>query len=312
MHRIFHRPKFVSLINIKTTIDMDRKDFLKKGLLGTGMFVASASLGNTMKNEIDEIEPLEPIGYNHLPNTDSKIKDNSVFHQADSRGKADHGWLESNHTFSFANYHNPERMHFGVLRVLNDDKVEAGRGFGTHPHDNMEIISIPLEGDLEHKDSMGNSAIIRSGDIQVMSAGTGVMHSEFNKNNDSLVKFLQIWVYPNKRNVTPRYDQITLDKTKGQNQFQQILSPNADDEGVWIHQDAWFNLGNFENDVETNYKINKKGNGVYAFILKGSAEIEGQKLEKRDGFGVWDISVLNIKSTSENTEILLMEVPMTM
>lgn len=291
---------------------MDRKDFLKKGLLGTGMFVATASLGNTMKNEIDEIEPLEPIGYNHLPNTYSKIKDNSVIHKADSKGKADHGWLESNHTFSFANYHNPERMHFGVLRVLNDDKVEAGRGFGTHPHDNMEIISIPLEGDLEHKDSMGNSAIIKSGDIQVMSAGTGIMHSEFNKNNDSLVKFLQIWVYPNKRNVTPRYDQITLDKTKGQNKFQQILSPNADDEGVWIHQDAWFHLGNFENNVETNYQIKKKGNGVYAFILKGSAEIEGQKVETRDGFGVWDIADLNIKSTTEGTEILLMEVPMTM
>ncbi|AZA51500.1 pirin family protein [Chryseobacterium sp. G0201] len=291
---------------------MDRKDFLKKGLLGTGMFVASASLGNTMKNEIDEIEPLEPIGYNHLPNPESKIKDNSVIHKADSRGKADHGWLVSNHTFSFANYHNPERMHFGVLRVLNDDKVEAGRGFGTHPHDNMEIISIPLEGDLEHKDSMGNSAIIKSGDIQVMSAGTGIMHSEFNKNADSLVKFLQIWVYPNKRNVTPRYDQITLDKTKSKNKFQQILSPNADDEGVWIHQDAWFHLGNFENNIETNYQIKKKGNGVYAFILKGSAEIEGQQLETRDGFGVWDISNLNIKATAENTEILLMEVPMTM
>jgi len=291
---------------------MDRKDFLKKGLLGTGMFVASASLGNTMKNEIDEIEPLEPIGYNHLPNPESKIKDNSVIHKADSRGKADHGWLLSNHTFSFANYHNPERMHFGVLRVLNDDKVEAGRGFGTHPHDNMEIISIPLEGDLEHKDSMGNSAIIRSGDIQVMSAGTVIMHSEFNKNADSLVKFLQIWVYPNKRNVTPRYDQITLDKTKSKNKFQQILSPNADDEGVWIHQDAWFHLGNFENNIETNYQIKKKGNGVYVFILKGSAEIEGQQLETRDGFGVWDISNLNIKATAENTESLLMEVPMTM
>ncbi len=192
----------------------EQKRFFKKGLLGTGMFVASASLGNTMQNEIDEIEPLEPIGYNHLPNTDSKIKENSVIHKADSRGKADHGWLLSQHTFSFANYYNPERMHFGVLRVLNDDRVEAGRGFGTHPHDNMEIISIPLEGDLEHKDSMGNTAVIKSGDIQVMSAGTGIMHSEFNKNSDQLVKFLQIWVYPKKRNVTPRYDQITLDKTK--------------------------------------------------------------------------------------------------
>ncbi|WP_291895878.1 pirin family protein [Chryseobacterium sp.] len=291
---------------------MDRKDFLKKGLLGTGMFVASGSLASAMKNDIDEIEPLEPIGYNHLPNTESKIKENSVIHRADSRGKADHGWLLSNHTFSFANYYNPERMHFGVLRVLNDDKVEAGRGFGTHPHDNMEIISIPLEGDLEHKDSMGNTAVIRSGDIQVMSAGTGIMHSEFNKNSDKLVKFLQIWIYPKKRNVTPRYDQITLDKAKGQNQFQQVLSPNADDEGVWIHQDAWFHLGTFDQGKETLYQIRKKGNGVYAFILKGSAEIGGETLEERDGFGVWDIQDLNIKTLKEGTEILLMEVPMTL
>jgi redox-sensitive bicupin YhaK (pirin superfamily) len=291
---------------------MDRKDFLKKGLLGTGMFVASASLGNTMKNEIDEIEPLEPIGYNHLPNPESKLKDNSVLHKADSRGKADHGWLVSNHTFSFANYHNPERMHFGVLRVLNDDIVEGGRGFGTHPHDNMEIISIPLEGDLEHKDGMGNSAVIKSGDIQVMSAGTGIMHSEFNKNSDSAVKFLQIWVYPNKRNVTPRYDQITLDKAKRYNTFQQILSPDAGDEGVWIHQEAWFHLGSFENNIETHYQIRKKGNGVYVFILKGGAEIAGQAIDTRDGFGVWDISGLDIKVTAENTEILLMEVPMTL
>ncbi|WP_374462390.1 pirin family protein [Chryseobacterium sp.] len=291
---------------------MDRKDFLKKGLLGTGMFVASASLASAMKNDIDEIEPLEPIGYNHLPNTELKIKENSVIHRADTRGKADHGWLLSNHTFSFANYYNPERMHFGVLRVLNDDKVEAGRGFGTHPHDNMEIISIPLEGDLEHKDSMGNTAVIRSGDIQVMSAGTGIMHSEFNKNSDKLVKFLQIWIYPKKRNVTPRYDQITLDKTKGHNQFQQILSPNADDEGVWIHQDAWFHLGTFDQNTETGYQIRKKGNGAYAFILKGSAEIGGETLEERDGFGVWDIQDLNIKALKEGTEILLMDVPMTL
>lgn len=291
---------------------MDRKDFLKKGLLGTGMFVASASLGNTMKNEIDEIEPLEPIGYNHLPNTESKIKDNSVIHRADSRGKADHGWLLSQHTFSFANYYNPERMHFGVLRVLNDDKVEAGRGFGTHPHDNMEIISIPLEGDLEHKDSMGNTAVIKSGDIQVMSAGTGIMHSEFNRNSDQPVKFLQIWVYPNKRNVAPRYDQITLDKTKSHNKFQQILSPDADAEGVWIHQDAWFHMGSFDEGKEINYQIRKKGNGVYVFLIKGSIEIEGQKLEKRDGFGVWDVKEINLKTTTADTEILVMEVPMTL
>lgn len=291
---------------------MDRKDFLKKGLLGTGMFVASASLASAMKNDIDEIEPLEPIGYNHLPNTESKIQENSVIHRADSRGKADHGWLLSQHTFSFANYYNPERMHFGVLRVLNDDKVEAGRGFGTHPHDNMEIISIPLEGDLEHKDSMGNTAVIRSGDIQVMSAGTGIMHSEFNKNSDKLVKFLQIWIYPKKRNVTPKYDQVTLDKTKSHNQFQQILSPNADDEGVWIHQDAWFHLGTFDQNKETHYQIRKNGNGIYVFILKGSAQIGNETIEERDGFGIWDIREITIKALKEGTEILLMEVPMTL
>ena len=291
---------------------MDRKDFLKKGLLGTGMFVAPASSENTMKNDIDEIEPLEPIGYNHLPDPESRIKDNFVIHRADSRGKADHGWLVSSQTFSFANYHNPERMHFGVLRVLNDDTVEAGKGFGTHPHDNMEIISIPLEGDLEHKDSMGNSAVIRSGDIQVMSAGTGIMHSEFNKNSDRPAKFLQIWVYPNKRNVVPRYDQITLDKTQSKNRFQQILSPDADEEGVWIHQDAWFHLGNFDNQTEIQYPIRKKGNGVYVFILQGSAQIGGQALEARDGFEVWDIADLEIRTTADHTEILLMEVPMTL
>jgi redox-sensitive bicupin YhaK (pirin superfamily) len=203
-------------------------------------------------------------------------------------------------------------MHFGVLRVLNDDKVAAGRGFGTHPHDNMEIISIPLEGDLEHKDSMGNTAVIRSGDIQVMSAGTGIMHSEFNKNSDKLVKFLQIWIYPKKRNMTPRYDQITLDKTKSHNQFQQILSPNADDEGVWIHQDAWFHLGTFDQNKETHYQIRKNGNGIYVFILKGSAQIGNETIEERDGFGIWDIREITIKALKEGTEILLMEVPMTL
>nr|WP_262909421.1 pirin family protein [Chryseobacterium gwangjuense] len=234
----------------------------------------------------------------------------NVLHKADSRGKTESEWLVSQKTFGFVDYYDPERIQFGALRVLNDDTMEAGKGFGVHPHDNMEIISIPLEGSLEHEDSLGNKVVIKSGEIQVMSAGTGVMHSEFSKNEEGLVKFLQIWIYPNKRNVTPRYDQITLDKTKSKNKFLQILSPNADDEGVWIHQDVWFHLGNFENNIETHYQIKKKGNGVYAFIIKGSAEIDGQKLEERDGFGVWDISGLNIKATSENTEILLMEVPM--
>lgn len=236
--------------------------------------------------------------------------ENTILHKADTRGLANHGWLESHQTFSFADYYNPERMHFGVLRVLNDDKVDAGMGFGTHPHDNMEIISLPLEGDLEHKDSMGNMTVIKNGDIQAMSAGTGIMHSEFNKNQDRPAKFLQIWVYPNKRNVTPRYDQVSLDAKQRHNKFQQILSPNPNEEGVWIHQNAWFHLGNFDNGFETGYTVKSAGNGVYAFILKGSAEIEGQELATRDGFGIWNVENIKIKATSPGTEILLMDVPM--
>ncbi len=234
---------------------------------------------------------------------------NTIIHKAETRGHANHGWLNSMHTFSFANYHNPERMHFGALRVLNDDTVEAGMGFGKHPHDNMEIISIPLEGDLEHKDSMGNVSVIRHGDIQVMSAGTGIFHSEYNKNKDSRVKFLQIWVFPNKKNVTPRYDQITLNIADRHNKLQQILSPNPEDEGVWIHQNAWFHMGTFDKGIVTEYQIKAKGNGVYAFILKGDVTINGQVLSTRDGFGIWDVDSFSIKADSD-AEILLMEVPM--
>ena len=169
-----------------------------------------------------------------------------VIHKAATRGHANHGWLNSYHSFSFAGYYNPERIHFGALRVLNDDSVAAGMGFGTHPHDNMEIISIPLSGDLKHKDSMGTEATIKQGDIQVMSAGTGISHSEMNANKDKEVKFLQIWVFPNKKNVQPRYGQITLDESKMKNNLLQVVSPNADDEGVWIHQDAWFSMGRLD------------------------------------------------------------------
>ena len=290
---------------------MNRKDFIKKGLMGTGMFVASSAVGDALKNDIDEIQPLEPIGYNHLPNEDSKITESTVLHKANTRGHANHGWLDSHHTFSFANYYNPDRMHFGVLRVLNDDRVDPGMGFGTHPHDNMEIISIPLEGDLEHKDSMGNTAVIKNGDIQVMSAGTGIYHSEYNKNKDKLTKFLQIWVYPNKRNVTPRYDQITLKAADRQNKLQQILSPNPNDAGVWIHQDAWFHLGKFDKDKSTKYDFKKKGNGVYVFVLEGDFSINGITLNRRDGLGVWDSNSIIIKALSKGAEILIMDVPMT-
>ena len=234
---------------------------------------------------------------------------NTILHKANTRGHANHGWLNSYHSFSFANYHNPQRMHFGVLRVLNDDTVDAAQGFGKHPHDNMEIISIPLEGDLEHQDSMGNTTVISHGDVQVMSAGTGIYHSEYNKNKDKPVKFLQIWVFPNQKNVTPRYGQITLDKADRKNKLQQILSPNADDEGVWIHQDAWFHLADFDKDTTASYALKKKGNGVYAFVLKGDISINNQALNSRDGFGIWDTETLSIKADSD-AELLLMEVPM--
>ncbi|MEZ4774345.1 MAG: pirin family protein [Bacteroidia bacterium] len=233
----------------------------------------------------------------------------TVLHKANTRGHANHGWLNSYHSFSFANYYNPERVHFGVLRVLNDDTVSQGMGFGKHPHDNMEIISIPLEGDLEHKDSMGNTTVIRQGDIQVMSAGTGIFHSEYNKNKDKEVKFLQIWIFPNKKNVKPRYDQISLDEAEQHNVFRQVLSPNPEDDGVWIHQDAWFHLGKLDAGIETTYSLKKPGNGVYAFVLEGDVSVENISLNRRDGLGVWETDTLHIKADSQ-TQVLLMEVPM--
>jgi quercetin 2,3-dioxygenase len=235
--------------------------------------------------------------------------ENIVIHKAETRGHANHGWLNSYHTFSFASYHNPDRMHFGVLRVLNDDTVSNGMGFSTHHHDNMEIISIPLEGDLQHKDNIGNVAVIRNGDIQVMSAGTGIQHSEKNNNRDQDVKFLQIWIFPNKRNVVPRYDQITLNPSDRHNNLQQILSPNPDDAGVWIHQDAWFHLASIDNGKELKYTFKNKSNGVYAFVLSGNIRIAGESLSSRDGMGIWMVDEIILKAES-NTEILLMEVPM--
>ncbi len=288
---------------------MNRKDFLKKGLLGTGVFVSAAAMGKVLDNEIDELRQLEIIGFNHIPATNSRVMPNTILHKSETRGNANHGWLQSRHTFSFANYYNPERMHFGVLRVLNDDIVAPGRGFGTHPHKNMEIISIPLEGDLEHKDSMGNVAVIRNGDIQVLSAGTGITHSEYNKNSDQQVKFLQIWLFPNKENVAPRYDQLTLKKSDRKNRFQQILSPSANDEGVWIHQNAWFHLADFDSGLSQPYRFKNKENGLYIFVLSGALDVNGQALASRDGLGVWNTDHVQITAKSQ-AEFLLMEVPM--
>ena len=246
----------------------------------------------------------------HINLNKGGIMKNTVLHLANTRGHANHGWLDSYHTFSFAQYYNPERANFGALRVLNDDTVAAGMGFGRHPHDNMEIISIPLEGDLEHQDSMGNKTVIRAGDIQVMSAGTGVTHSEYNKNSDQPVNFLQIWVFPNAKNVAPRYDQITLNVADSKNKLQQIVSPNPDDDGVWIHQNAWFHLGNFENNINCTYQLKDNANGVYFFVLSGAVTIDEQQLNKRDGYGVWEVTSLKLTSTEQNTKILVMEVPM--
>jgi redox-sensitive bicupin YhaK (pirin superfamily) len=234
---------------------------------------------------------------------------NTIFHSAESRGNAQHGWLHSRHTFSFANYYNPERMHFGALRVLNDDIVAGGMGFGRHPHSNMEIISIPLYGDLEHQDSMGNKGIIKQGNVQVMSAGTGIEHSEYNANKDKEVKFLQIWLFPNKQNVTPRYDQITI---KNQvNTLQQIISPHADDEeGTWIHQNAWFNIATFDKGIRKSYTLHdSNNNGVYIFNISGFIKVDGQELKSRDAIGLWDVQTLEIQALSE-AQFLIIEVPM--
>lgn len=310
---IFHIPHANSdwyFCNVIVSV-MNRKNFIKKAIAaGTIGFTAPTMLkAATIKVKNSDYDKLmEQVGFNHLPNKEEKTM-KTVIHKAETRGNANHGWLNSNHTFSFANYYNPERMHFGVLRVLNDDVVSPGKGFGTHPHDNMEIISIPLEGDLEHKDSMGNVAVIRQGDVQVMSAGTGVFHSEYNKNSDKPVKFLQIWVFPNKKNVKPRYDQISLSNIEKRNSFYQILSPNQDDQGVWIHQNAWFHLGNFDKNNSEMYSLKDNSNGVYAFVLEGEVEINGEKLSKRDGFGVWDINEFHLNSITES-KVLLMEVPM--
>ncbi len=232
---------------------------------------------------------------------------NTILHKAETRGFANHGWLKSFHTFSFANYYNPERMRFGTLRVLNDDTIDASKGFDTHPHENMEIISIPLEGDLEHKDSMGNVSIIKKGDVQVMSAGTGIMHSEYNYNNDRIGKFLQIWIYPNKKGVEPRYGQITINSEK--NKLIQILSPSPDDEGVWIHQNAWFNLGNFDAEQTFKYILRNNNNGVYVFVISGQIQVADIELKIRDGLGITDTDLISFKTISE-TEVLIMEVPM--
>jgi len=228
---------------------------------------------------------------------------------ADSRGFADHGWLKSSHSFSFASYFNPDHMNFGALRVLNDDWVAPSMGFGTHGHRDMEIISIPLSGDLKHRDNMGNETIIRSGDIQVMSAGSGVEHSEMNASASEPVAFLQIWIFPKVKNVTPRYDQLTLKAEDSTNRWQQILSPNKEDEGVWIHQDAFMHLNHLDAQGSTTYKLKNAANGVYLFVIEGEVIVEGEKLGKRGAIGISEVAQITL-SAQTNAKLLAIEVPM--
>ena len=232
----------------------------------------------------------------------------TIYHAADSSGDANHGLLKSKHTFSFANYHNPERMGFGALRVINDDFVIAGQGFGKHSHRDMEIISIPLSGKLGHGDSIGNNGIIETGEIQVMSAGTGITYSEMNADDHEAVSFLQIWVIPNKMNAEPRYQQIRMDELMKPNAFNQILSPNSDDAGVWIHQDAWFSMGDFDKGVTETYQLKNPNNGVYIFVISGKVVINGNTLDTRDGLGVWDTKNFTM-DVLDGAKVLLMEVP---
>jgi len=260
---------------------------------------------------------------------------NTILHKAATRGHADHGWLESYQSFSFADYYNPERIQFGTLRVLNDDRVDGGKGFGSHPHDNMEIISIPLEGSLVHEDNMGNRRVVGKGEVQVMSTGSGVFHSEYNNSPGQPAKFLQIWVFPNRLNVTPRYDQVNRDPAMEHNQLQTIISPEPPEPpagnplpifsttepagnplpmssapGTWIYQDAWFQIGHFDKAKAVTYQRHQPGNGIYLFVISGSFQIGDQLLNSRDGLGITASETITATAVDNDSEILIMEVPM--
>lgn len=297
---------FFSLLLFYNINAMKRSQFLRNVALSLPV-IGTLSLVGTKKSEANTTQ--KQVGFEHLPEKGGNTM-KKVVHPSKTRGHANHGWLKTHHSFSFANYYNPERMHFGVLRVLNDDFIAGGGGFPTHPHDNMEIITIPFEGDLAHKDSMGNSSIIKEGDIQVMSAGTGIQHSEYNANRDKAVKLFQIWLFPKKRNVTPRYDQRSLKELEKKNEFYQVLSPNEDDAGVWIHQDAWFNLGKFDQGVSKTYSLHRpKSNGIYVIAIDGKVKVGDEELNERDAVGIWEQDAVSIEAI-DNAHFLIMELPM--
>ncbi|WP_081671093.1 pirin family protein [Sporocytophaga myxococcoides] len=232
-----------------------------------------------------------------------------VLHKANTRGTSEIAWLLSYHTFSFSDYYDPDRMNFGTLRVLNDDRIDGGKGFGTHPHNNMEIITIPLEGTVEHKDNMKNRGLINAGDVQIMSAGTGITHSEYNYSKSDTLRLLQIWVFPNQQNVQPRYQQKNgVLKNQPINTLVKVVSPN-DTTALFLYQNAVFSVGKFKKNHKVAYPLAFKGNGVYAFIIKGKAKINGIDLAARDGLGIWNADKISIEA-SEDLQILLMDVPM--
>lgn len=233
----------------------------------------------------------------------------TVYHSANSRGHANHGWLNAKHSFSFASWYDPDRIHFGALRVLNDDIVAPGMGFGTHPHDNMEIITIPLSGSIRHQDSMGNSSVITAGEVQVMSAGTGVQHSEFNPDHKNALNLLQIWIFPNRRNVEPRYDQFRMDVERINNNFLLLVSPDPNEDGTWIHQNAWIHIAKPSTGFLLNYKMKDKNNGVYLMVVGGRVKVGDRILEQKDALGVWDTDGVTIEAL-EDSKVLAIEVPM--
>jgi quercetin 2,3-dioxygenase len=233
----------------------------------------------------------------------------SIFHPADSRGLADHGWLLSRHTFSFASYYDPERTHFGLLRVINDDIVKPAMGFGTHPHENMEIVSIPLAGSLRHKDSMGYQHIISAGEVQIMSAGSGLTHSEYNNSDTEDVNFLQIWVFPDRKNIEPRYGQMRFERANRQNRFQTLVSPDSDAEAIWINQQAWFSMATLDAGTTLSYGKHNPASGVYLFVIEGTLTVNGHQLAKRDGLGLTGPDDIELQA-GETSEALALEVPL--
>ncbi len=245
---------------------------------------------------------------NMIVGTQKRTIMNKLIHKANTRGSADHGWLKVNHSFSFAQWYDPNKINFGALRVLNDDTVAGKGGFGTHPHDNMEIITIPLTGALAHKDSMGNEGTIEAGEIQVMSAGSGILHSEVNP-TDVSTNLFQIWIFPNKKDVAPRYDQFKMNVAGMKNNFLQLVSPNQDDEGTWIYQNAYIHMAELDENNSLNYVLHDPNNGIYTMVVEGDMTIAGENLSKRDAIGIWNEKEVNFKATT-NSKVLVLEVPM--